>query len=346
VILLPLAFTVATAAGAELQGLLDAGHFKRARALAEPRFQKDPKDAEAAYALSVVRLAYGDDEGARRLAETAVGVDAQDPRFHFQLGRVLGTMGEKAGLFKKLGFAKGFRSETERAIALDPGYLDPKLAMIEFYLQAPGFMGGDHKKAEAMAREIGEHDPAAGFRAQMRIAQEQKDVRRQESAGLEALKVNPGDYEAAASLASFYLDAKNDAQAEVFARRAVQIDPTRSAGHVLLTQAIVRQGKLGDLDLVLEGAGHGVPDDLSPFYQAGRELLVRGTELTRAEAYFRKYLTVPPEGESPDHAHAHWRLALVLEKENRKAEAITELQAALVLKPDFPEAHKDLGRMR
>ncbi|RPJ55307.1 MAG: tetratricopeptide repeat protein [Acidobacteria bacterium] len=43
---------------------------------------------------------------------------------------------------------------------------------------------------------------------------------------------------------------------------------------------------------------------------------------------------------------AHWRLALTLEKLNRKPEAIHELQSALRLAPDFEEAKRDLKRLK
>ncbi len=45
-------------------------------------------------------------------------------------------------------------------------------------------------------------------------------------------------------------------------------------------------------------------------------------------------------------ADAHWRLGLVLEKESRKSEAVTEIQVAVNMKPDFPEAKKDLKRLK
>jgi tetratricopeptide (TPR) repeat protein len=340
-----LVLALALGSSVDLQALIDAGHFKRARAVAVPRFESNPKDAEAAYVLSAVKEAYGQDEEAERLAETAVALDPSSPRYHYQLGAVLGTRGEKAGIFKKLGFARRFRSETERALALEPNYLDAKIAMLEFFLQAPSIMGGDHAKAEAIAKEIGTSDPAAGFRAQMRIAREDKDLHREEQAGLDALKANPRDYEAAVSLADFYWVSHRNQEAETFARRAIESDATRAIGYVLEVQALARQGRLADLDPALEEAERNVPDDLSPYYQAGREILLAASDLPRAEKYFRKFLSEEPEGERPDLPHAHWRLALVLEKEGRKAEAIAELKAALALKPDLPEAKKDLARL-
>jgi tetratricopeptide (TPR) repeat protein len=77
----------------------------------------------------------------------------------------------------------------------------------------------------------------------------------------------------------------------------------------------------------------GVPDGLA-------------NGLPRAERYFRKYLTMEPEGGEPHHAAAHWRLGLVLEKEGKNAEAIGEMEEALRAEPDFKEAKADLKRLR
>jgi len=89
-----------------------------------------------------------------------------------------------------------------------------------------------------------------------------------------------------------------------------------------------------------------VPDDLGPHYQAGKVLLNSGKDLPRAERYFRKYLTIEPEGGDPPIAAAHWRLGLVLEKEGKKAKAIAEMEEAIRLDANFKEAKNDLKRMK
>jgi len=100
------------------------------------------------------------------------------------------------------------------------------------------------------------------------------------------------------------------------------------------------------LDAILAQAEKNVPDNLSPYYQAGRLLLNPGSDLPRAENYFRKYLTQEPEPGAPQHAHAYWRLGLALEKQGRKPEAINALETAVRLKPDLAEAKKDLKRLK
>jgi len=83
----------------------------------------------------------------------------------------------------------------------------------------------------------------------------------------------------------------------------------------------------------------------SAWYQAGRLALTQGGDLGRAERWFRGYLEVDPEPGQPSRAHAHWRLAQVLEKQGRRQDAVSQLQAALRLRPDLQEAKKDLKRL-
>lgn len=79
----------------------------------------------------------------------------------------------------------------------------------------------------------------------------------------------------------------------------------------------------------------------------GRALIIKQKEPARAERYFRECLSQQePEGETPSLAAAHWWLGLALEKENRKDEALREIQAAAKMDPDMKEARTDLKRVK
>ena len=102
-----------------------------------------------------------------------------------------------------------------------------------------------------------------------------------------------------------------------------------------------------NFDELLTSSERQIPDNLVPYYVAGRALIIKQKDPARAERYFRKYLSQQePEGETPSLAAARWRLGLALEKENRKEEALREIQAAVKMDPDMKEAQTDLKRVK
>jgi tetratricopeptide (TPR) repeat protein len=330
------------------EALVESGHFKRARAIVEPVLQKNPNDAEAAYLLSEIKQAYGDLEAATTLAEKALSLDAKNARYHFQLAQLYGQAAQKAGIFKQLGLVHKFKSESETALSIDPNFLDAREGMMEFYLQAPGIIGGDRKKAQTTADEIGKINAVRGFLAQARLAQVAKDASAEEAARLKAVQADSHDYNAAVSLAGFYTRpaAKKYDLAEKYYHDAQRIDLGRAGAYAGLALIYAEQQRWNDLDALLARSEKEVPDNFVAFYQAGKALLLQDNDLPRAERYFRKYITQEPEGANPNLAAAHWRLGLVLEKQGRKNDAISEIQTAVNLSPDFDPAKKDLKRLR
>jgi len=332
--------------------LIKAGHWKRARALVEPQYKAHPDDAELNYLMSEIDDAFGNVDGARALAEKAVALKSGDARYHRQLADVDGETAETASLFAKGGWAKKFKTEAEQAAQLDPKNLDARFDLLEYDLQAPRLMGGGKDKADAMAAEIAKIDPAQGDLAQARIAQDAKDRGAEESWYLKALAAKPDSYEVLTSVAGFYQRPPQPRldQSRKYAGQAIKADPGRAEAYSLLASAYAIGSRWNELESTLAVAVSNVPDDLDPYYRAALAILnddgSGGSALTRAEGYFRKYLSADPEGGEPTLAHAHWRLGLVLEKEGRKPEAISELKAALQLNPDLNAARKDLSRLQ
>jgi tetratricopeptide (TPR) repeat protein len=327
--------------------LVQGGHYNRARAILEPRLQADPNDAEANWLLSQVYEASGRLKEALTLAQRAVDLGPNDARYHYQLADVYGEMAEHAGIFKQLGLAHHFKSEADTAVSLDPKFAEAWMALIEFYVEAPGIAGGGKDKARDAAQTIASFDPSEGYLAAARIAQSEKNLTAQEEGYKKAIAANPRNYEAYVLLANFYADKqKNYAEGERVARSGVALHPDRIEAYVPLVAALVGQNRWSDLDAVLAQAEKSVPDDFRPDYQAGRLILAQGGDLNRAEACFRRYLSEEPEAGAPGLAPAHWRLSQVLEKEGNRPQAKVELEAALRIQPDFPEAKQDLNRLR
>src|ERR1035438_6140605 len=73
---------------------IEAGHWKRARTLAEARLREAPADALSNFPLSQIRGAFGDRSTPLALAGKAVALDGRTAKYHRQLAEVLGRSEE------------------------------------------------------------------------------------------------------------------------------------------------------------------------------------------------------------------------------------------------------------
>jgi len=326
------------------QELIDAGHYKRARALVEAR---NSNDADTLYFMATLKQMWHDLDAAEKYAERAVAANPKDARCHYRLSDISGERAQDANPFRQMSLGRKFKKETDAALALDPNHVEALFNLMQYYLHAPGVIGGDKTKAAGVADRIMKLDPRKGYQAKLEIARTEKQDKVVQELNQQVLEFQPESFEGHLTLANYLAgpQQKKYAEAEQHARAAIAIHPDRAAGYTTLAVLLVRQDKLQELDPALAQAEKAVPDNLTPYFRAANNLLDRKVELARAERYFRKYLTQEPEPIAPTHSQTHWRLGLVLEQEGRKPDAIAELQAAVKLDSKSPAA-QDLKRLK
>lgn len=332
--------------------LIEHGHYKRAHAILAERLKSNPSDARVFYEMSKVSEAFHQWDEAIRQAEKAVSLAPKNAEFQAGLADALGSKLSAAslGMFESMSLARRFKKEAELALQLDPDNIDANEDLMEFNLDAPRLVGGDKQKAAELADRMVRVNPVRGYLMKFEFATHEKHTTELESLLQQAISADPRNYFARTQAANFYLSQGGATltRAEEQAKQAIQIDTSRAAGYTALATVYAQQGRWKDLDAVLEQSQREVPDDLGPFYQAAKSILTgnQSSELPRAEKYMRVYLSQPPEGNEPTLGAAHWRLALILEKQGHKDQAKQELQEALRLEPSFDPAKKDLKRLQ
>jgi len=328
------------------QALIEAGHFKRARALAEQRYRANPKDPETLWLMASVKQAFKDLSGALDLAEKALAADPRNPRYHLLVADVSGETAEKASFFGQMTHGRRCKKEVDATLALDPNNVEALNYLMLYYLQAPSIIGGDKAKARAIPARIMRTDPVEGCFAELRIARFDKQNRAEELYR-KALELRPDSHMAHLAIADYYASGsvKKFDEAEKHAREAVRIDPDRVGAHNTLAAILVEEKKWRELDAALAEAEKAIPDNLTPYYSAAARCLWRGVDFPRAEGYLRKYLSQEPEGRMPPAADAHRLLGGALYKQGRKPEAVAELQLAVKLDPNSP-AKDDLKKIK
>ncbi|MGI8782729.1 MAG: tetratricopeptide repeat protein [Acidobacteriota bacterium] len=326
--------------------LIDAGHFKQAWALAESRLKANPKDADALYAMARYKLQADDLDSALSLVERSLALDPANADATYLMAGIYGRKAERASVFSQFGLARRFKKEAEAVLAMDPRHIEARLGLIEFHMKAPGVVGADKRKAQTLADEIMKINASRGYLALAVLARIEKQTDPLEGFYKKAVEADPNSYPALMSLVNFYEQQKQYDVAERYAREALKASPDRAGGYSFLASLAAFQERWRDLDTTIAQSEKAVPDNLSLYYRVGNVLLSSGKDLPRAERYFRKYLTQEPEPGAPMHAHAYWRLGLVLEKQGRKAEAVAALETAVRMKPDLDQARKDLKRLK
>lgn len=282
-----------------------------ALAAAEALTKATPNDANAWVLLVRARLQAKQAEKAIAAGEKATAVGAKNAQAFYWLGNAYGNRIGEVGMLSKMSMAPKLRDAFEQAVKLDPALVDARSSLIEFYLQAPGAIGGGIDKARAQATAIARYDRARGLMAQGRIAMHEKKPADALKAYEQAYALKPNDAQLRLSLILGYQEAKRWKDAYAMARQWTVDEPKKA----------------------------------KPWYQIGRIAAESGQYLPEGEAALRTYLKLGRETGDPEPKHARLRLSQILAKAGRKDEARAELQAALKIDPKFKEAKDALAAL-
>lgn len=148
----------ATSALDEALTLFAAKRYPEARERLEKIVAADPRIAKACHYLGRTIIARNDtpalEEGVKWLAK-AVELEPDNASY---LGVYGGTSLQLAGRTNSLSAASKGREAMERALALDPNYLEAREGLFQFYQRAPWPIGSS-AKAEVQLAEIRKRDP-------------------------------------------------------------------------------------------------------------------------------------------------------------------------------------------
>jgi tetratricopeptide (TPR) repeat protein len=184
------------------------------------------------------------------------------------LGRAYGKQADTGSKFTAFGNARKARDAFEKAVALDPGSLDAVDDLFEYYLEAPGFLGGGDDKAVRLAETVRAKHPAKYEEYQARLAQEKKEV----------------------------------AVAERHWRKAAELSPGNVTAQVNLAKFLARNGKIAESDQIFEKAlATGQP---SVKFERAKILVEGKRDSARAKQLLNEYLKSDLTAEDPPRSEA------------------------------------------
>ncbi|MGA2720826.1 MAG: tetratricopeptide repeat protein [Bryobacteraceae bacterium] len=212
----------------------------------------------------------GDFKKATEALEKAVAAEPGNSEFNLWLGRAYGRRAETSNLFTAPGYASKARQYFEKAAQLNPRNLEAQSDLFEYYLEAPGFLGGGFEKAAATAEQIAGINPAEGHWAQARLAEQRKEF----------------------------------SGAEEQLRRAIELTPHQVGRLIDLARLLAKQGRMEEADQSFARAEAIAPNSPKVLFAKADVYIKAGRNLNVAKDLLKRYLSLALTPEDPPRSEA------------------------------------------
>jgi tetratricopeptide (TPR) repeat protein len=207
---------------------------------------------------------------ATEIFEKAVAAEPGNSGYNLWLGRAYGRRAEVSSMFTAPQYASKARQYFEKAVQLNPHNLEAQSDLFEYYLEAPGFLGGGFQKAAVTAGQIARLSPAEGHWAQAKLAEKRKEF----------------------------------SSAEEQLRRAIELTPQQVGRLVDLARLLAKQGRLQEADQSFARAESIAPGSPKVLFAKADFYIKTGRNLDVARDLLKRYLRLSLTPEDPPRSEA------------------------------------------
>ncbi|MCL4402386.1 MAG: tetratricopeptide repeat protein [Acidobacteria bacterium] len=223
------------------------------------------KDAQTMQLIGRDYYMSGDFKKATEWLEKAVAAEPGSAAHAMWLGRAYGRRAETSSPFTAPIFASRARQNFERSVQLDPKNLEAINDLFEYYLEAPGFLGGGYDKAARLAQRIAGINAVEGHWATARLAEQRKEY----------------------------------GHAEENLRRATEMAP-QSVGRLIdLAKFLAKHGRVQEAEQNLQRAETIAPDSPKLIYARADFYIRQNRNLDAARTLLRRYLNAQLTPDDP-----------------------------------------------
>lgn len=227
--------------------------------------EKDSPSPATQFLIGRDYLMAGDFKRSTDHLERALHAAPNNAEYQDWLGRAWGKRAETSNILVAPGYASKAREAFEASVKLDPRNSDALSDLFDYYLDAPGFMGGGYEKAMKVADQISSIDPSEGYFEKAKLAQKHQQ----------------------------YEDAEKNL------RKAVAVAP-RSVGHMIaLARLLAKQGRTHDADSVLAQARAMAPESPTVWYATADIYISQKRNLEEARDLLQRYVSAPLTPDDP-----------------------------------------------
>ena len=212
----------------------------------------------------------GDFKKATLALERAVELAPDSSEAYLWLGRAYGRRAETATFLTAPSLATKARASFEKAFALAPGNVEAASDLFEYYLEAPGLLGGGMDKARALAERTKDADPAEYHYRLAQIAEKRREY--------------------------------NDAEEQL--RRSVELAPRQVNRFVELAKFLAKSGQYEKSDAAFHEAERIAPENPNVKFERARAYIRAKRNLEAARELLVQYLNAPLTPEDPPRREA------------------------------------------
>jgi tetratricopeptide (TPR) repeat protein len=228
------------------------------------------KDAPVYELIGRNQYMMGEFKKATESLDKARTLDAENAEIALWLGRAYGRRAETSSPFTAPGHASKARQYFEKSVALNPSNLEALDDLFEYYLEAPGFLGGGIDKAEKIAAQMADLDVAEGHWAQARIAEKRKEL----------------------------------SSAEDQLRRAIEASPQRIGRLIDLARFLAKQGRFQESDQNIARAEKIAPNSPKLIFAKADLYIQHKRNLPVAKSLLKHYMSMSLSPEDPPKSDA------------------------------------------
>lgn len=215
-------------------------------------------------------LMSGEFKKATEALEKAFAAEPNNSDYAMWLGRAYGRRAETSNPLFALGNASKARQYFERATELNPHNIEALNDLLEFQLEAPGFMGGGLDKAKTTIGRISQVDPSEGHWAQSTLDERRKEY----------------------------------SSAEAQLRRALELAPQQVGRFTDLARFLYKQGRYQEAEQTFARAEQLAPGNVKLLYVRAESYVKSGRNLEIAKDLLQRYLNSTVSPEDPPKADA------------------------------------------
>ncbi len=282
--------------------LISQKKYSEARSFFENAIQKNKKDAESYYYLSIVLMVQQKFDDAQDAIEEAIDLNENVSKYHMTRGSILGQKAMTANVISQGFLAPKIKNAFLHASELDPSNVDARIALYRYYVVAPGIMGGSEEKAFEQANAIVKLNPYRGYNLLANFyLQVKKDTLEAERQIKKAIAMKPDTGDGYKRLGYLYMNQKRFADAYIQMKKYIDLEPRNPDSYDSYADILKAEQKV---DQAIEKYLQAISIDKdfgASIFSLADCYEVKGLKQKAKETY-QWFLTVEPQGRRADAA--------------------------------------------